>query len=94
MIYPLTTHSYVTLEVSAIAYEEIKKKLLAADYGHTINASGEIDMHGIALVRGYEKYEHDHECGTCGTPRKCSDPACAFTYLADCEPGTGHLSKK
>lgn len=44
------THTYVTLDVSTAAYEEIKKKLLAAGYDHAINSDGEIDMQGIALV--------------------------------------------
>jgi hypothetical protein len=44
------TYTYVTLAVSEAAYEEIKAKLIAADYGHTINEKSEIDMHGIALV--------------------------------------------
>ncbi len=47
----IVTHTYATLEVSAAAYEEIKSKLLAAEYQHAINDEGEIDMHGIALVR-------------------------------------------
>lgn len=51
MRYPSTTHTYSLLEVSESVYEEIKKKLLDADYGHAINASGEIDMHGIALIK-------------------------------------------
>ena len=45
------THTYATLEVSAEAYAEIKSKLLAAEYQHAINDEGEIDMHGIALVK-------------------------------------------
>lgn len=52
MIYPSVTHSYATLAVSPAAYEEIKKLLLEADYGHAINSDGEIDMHGIALTSG------------------------------------------
>lgn len=46
------THTYVTLDVSAAAYDEIAGKLRAADYGHCFNSSGEMDMSGIALVRG------------------------------------------
>ena len=45
------THTFVTLEVSAAAYEEIRAKLAAADYDHCFMEGGEIDMHGIALVR-------------------------------------------
>ncbi len=44
------THTYSTLAVSNAAYQEIKRKLLAANYGHAINAKGEIDMNGIALI--------------------------------------------
>jgi len=45
------TYTFVALEVSAAAYEEIRAKLEAADYGHCFTEAGEIDMHGIALVR-------------------------------------------
>lgn len=45
------THTYVTLEISAVGYDEIAKKLRAADYGHCFNSVGEIDMSGIALVK-------------------------------------------
>lgn len=45
-----TTHTYVTLELSRAAYDEIKGKMLAAKYQHAINAEGEIDMHGIAVT--------------------------------------------
>jgi hypothetical protein len=44
------THTYVLLDVSKAAYDEIKQKLLNAGYDHAINDAGEIDMHGIALV--------------------------------------------
>lgn len=45
------THTYVTLELSASAYDEIFKKMQAAEYDDAINAEGEIDMQGIAVVR-------------------------------------------
>lgn len=53
------THTYVTLEVSDAAFDEIKKKLEDAGYQHTFaNAEGRlggpvalIDMHGIAIGR-------------------------------------------
>lgn len=49
------THTYVTMEVSAKAYDEIKQKLLDAGYDHAITGQGRekdvIDMHGIALQR-------------------------------------------
>ena len=45
------TYTYVELEVSASAYDEIAQKLRAADYGHVFGKRGEIDMAGIALTR-------------------------------------------
>ncbi len=45
-----STHTYSTLAVSNAAYQEIKRKLIAANYGDAINAKGEIDMNGIALI--------------------------------------------
>jgi hypothetical protein len=45
------THTYVLLEVSGAAYDEIETKLRDACYEHVFNDKGEIDMHGIALVR-------------------------------------------
>ena len=49
------THTYVLLEVSDACYEEIAKKLRDASYDRAINEIGEIDMHGIALVKTEEK---------------------------------------
>ena len=47
------TYTYVTMDVSPAAYEEIKQKLIAADYGHALHEDREdgvlLDMHGIAL---------------------------------------------
>ena len=48
------TYTVVTLEINAAAYDEIAQKLRAADYGHCFNSEGEIDMTGIAVVRGPE----------------------------------------
>jgi hypothetical protein len=45
------THTYVTLEVSAAAFNEIKSKLEQAGYDHTFMDDGGIDMHGIALTK-------------------------------------------
>lgn len=45
------THTYVLLELSAASYEEIKAKLLAACYEHAVNSAGELDMHGLAVVK-------------------------------------------
>lgn len=50
---PRMTYTYVTLEVSHAAYQEIKDKLEAAGYHHAFHEDREdgvlIDMHGIAL---------------------------------------------
>lgn len=52
---PVMTHTrtFVIMEVEAATYNEIKDKLLEADYDHAIHDQGEhgtvLDMHGIAL---------------------------------------------
>lgn len=46
-----STHTYATLEVSAEAYDEVKRLLEKAEYHHAFH-EGLIDMHGIALERG------------------------------------------
>lgn len=44
------THTYVTLDVSAATFAEIKAKLEVAEYWHVFNADKtEIDMTGIAV---------------------------------------------
>jgi hypothetical protein len=80
MGYPRQTHTYVTLEISAAAYDEIAGKLRDVDYHHVFGDSGEIDMHGLALTRA-----HAHREG----PRNpqlppleqfnefCAEPPCA-----------------
>ena len=45
------THTYVELDISPAAYDEIRMKLEAADYGHCFMDDGTIDMHGLGLVR-------------------------------------------
>ena len=47
-----TTRTFATLEVSSAAYNEIKNKLVAADYAQYCidEREGTIDMNGIALV--------------------------------------------
>ena len=45
------THTYVVLELSPAAYDEIAGKLRAAAYDHAFGDDGEIDMHGIAVKR-------------------------------------------
>lgn len=49
------THTYVTMEVSQAAYDEIRQKLVDAGYQHAIHDHNFqidecLDMHGIALV--------------------------------------------
>lgn len=46
-----TTHTYVTLDLSAAAYDEIRKKLEEAEYSHAFHEDGCIDMHGIAVAK-------------------------------------------
>lgn len=43
-----TTHTYAVLEVTPMAYVEIRRALQKAGYDHAFNGD-EIDMHGIGL---------------------------------------------
>lgn len=43
------THTYVELEISQPAYDEIKEKLASAGYDHAIGLR--LDLHGIALAK-------------------------------------------
>jgi hypothetical protein len=45
------THTYVTLGVSEMTYTEIAGKLRTAGYDQAFSSDGEIDMHGLALVK-------------------------------------------
>jgi hypothetical protein len=47
-----TTYTYVTLEISPAAYDEIAGKLKASAYDHCFGEDGAIDMHGLAITRG------------------------------------------
>lgn len=47
----MRTHTYVTMEVSSSVYEEVLKKLIDAGYQYVIGENGELDMHGIALLK-------------------------------------------
>jgi hypothetical protein len=49
-----STHTYVELEVSAAAYDEIAGKLRAAAYDHAFHDEV-IDMHGIGLTKAPDK---------------------------------------
>lgn len=44
------THTYVELELSAAAYDEIARTLRAAGYDHAFMDDGTIDMHGIGVT--------------------------------------------
>lgn len=48
------TYTYVELEISKAAYEEISNQLVEAGYGHAFGIGHEhgdpIDMHGIAVT--------------------------------------------
>lgn len=46
------TRTYVLMELPEAMYDFIKQQMLDANYGHAINAAGELDMYGIALVKG------------------------------------------
>lgn len=45
------THTYAELEVSSGTYNEVKKLLTDAGYGHAFMEDGAIDMHGIGLTK-------------------------------------------
>lgn len=51
-----STYTYVTLEVSSAAYQEIKALLEKAGYQHAFHEDRQdgvlIDMHGLALKEG------------------------------------------
>ena len=48
------THTFATLELSPVAYAEIREKLKAAGYEHAFMESGIIDMHGIGVAQAGE----------------------------------------
>ena len=54
------THTYVLMEVSRAAFDEIRAKLEAVQYNHAVivdRAQPILDMHGLALVQ--EKDENN-----------------------------------
>ena len=47
------TYTYATVTISPEAYDEVKRVLSeAGHFEFAVNDRGEIDMHGLALVRG------------------------------------------
>jgi hypothetical protein len=72
---PRQAHTYVTLEVSVAAYNEIAAKLREAHYHHVFTDDGLIDMHEIALAK-----EGPRETGTPPAEQFndfCRDAPCA-----------------
>jgi hypothetical protein len=49
------THTFVELELSPAAYDEIRLKLERAGYQHAFIDHNTIDMHGLAVTRGEEE---------------------------------------
>lgn len=45
------THTFVELELSRAAYDEIAAKLREAGYDHAFMEDGAIDMHGMGITR-------------------------------------------
>jgi hypothetical protein len=72
-----TTYTYVELEVSAAAYDEIAGKLRAADYDHAFN-DGTIDMHGIGLTRAADPQQADKPCQHCALLKDQHDDPSQF----------------
>ncbi len=52
------THTYVTMDISLEAFNEIRKNLLVAEYHHAILNPETLDMHGIA-VQVSKDFDHD-----------------------------------
>lgn len=65
-----STHTFVELELSPAAYDEIANKLRAAGYDHAFMDGGAIDMHGIGVMRKTELCG-DEGCPHYGTPHVC-----------------------
>ena len=65
------TYTYVLMEVSQEAHEEIKKKLLDAGYNQAIHddEGGALDMHGIALIPAPLVNGHKPTCFSQKKPR-------------------------
>jgi hypothetical protein len=72
-----TTYTYVELEVSAAAYDEIAGKLRAAGYDHAFHG-GTIDMHGIGLTRAADPQQADKPCKHCGLLKDQHDDPSQF----------------
>ena len=82
------TYTYVEMEVSQSAYDEIKAKLEEADYHHALMEDGTLDMNGIGLTakvpymhpRRYPQHEGNKGQvfgGVCNTT-KCSNLSACY----------------
>lgn len=56
------THTYVELELSPIAYEEIARKLREAGYHQAFDGET-IDMHGLAVIPNGDPMRRCTQCG-------------------------------
>jgi hypothetical protein len=45
------TYTFVTLQISDVAYNEIEIALREVGYDHVFGDKGEINMHGLALIK-------------------------------------------
>lgn len=46
-----STYTYATMEVTQAVFDEVKARLVEADYKHALHDNGNtLDMHGLALV--------------------------------------------
>lgn len=68
------THTYVEMAVSEEVYDEIRKKLIEADYTHAIHddEGGALDMHGIALVKAAAPPKPTAHASTSPGPSNCN----------------------
>lgn len=57
------THTFVVMEVSDAAFDEIKTQLELASYQHAIHNDAQrgivLDMHGIAVARKAKEARHE-----------------------------------
>lgn len=97
--WPRVTHTVVTLEVTRPVYEEIERKLRAADYGHVFTDTPDgpmMDMSGIGLLAERPEAAGPVNVGTplaakepCGVPPA---PGSDGGYTLPCDLERGHIS--
>jgi hypothetical protein len=54
------TRTLAELQVSKSTHDEIKSRLLGADYGHLLLEDGLIDLEGIGLTAGPDRHPEIH----------------------------------